>query len=95
MIGEFASGDEDTVSSLDESESNNDIYNDMVVPSYLIDKAADLSQRNYASSLPSFEQRLRRDKTHSSTTDIVSATQKVSDKGWGATGERQKEPNAC
>lgn len=50
-IYEFASGDEDIVaSSLDESDIDNDIYNDLVVPSYLIDEAADLSQRNYATN---------------------------------------------
>jgi hypothetical protein len=56
-IYKFASGDEYTVaSSLDKSDIDDDIYNDLVVPSYLIDEAADLSQRNHTSSLPSFEE---------------------------------------
>jgi len=56
-ICEFSSGDEDAeASSLDESDIDDDIYNDLVVPPYLVDEAADLSQRKYASSLLSFEE---------------------------------------
>ena len=43
-------------SSLDKRDIDDDIYNDLVVLSYLIDEAADLSQRNHTSSLPSFEE---------------------------------------
>jgi hypothetical protein len=43
------------VSSLDESNINNDIYNNLVVPSYLIDEAANLLQYNYTSPPPSFK----------------------------------------
>lgn len=56
-ICEFASGDEDTVaSSLDESDIDDDLYNDFVVSSYLIDEAVDLSQHKHASSQQSFEE---------------------------------------
>ncbi len=65
---EFASGDEDSVSSsLDESDIDDDIYNDLVVPSYLIAEAADLSQRNHASSQPSFEEIFAQEQSESTS----------------------------
>jgi hypothetical protein len=48
--------DTSSVSSSEESESDHDIYDDMVVPSYLVDEAADLSQYYSANSPLSFEQ---------------------------------------
>lgn len=41
--------------SLDESESPHDMYGEIVVPSHLVDDAADLSQYYRANSLFSFE----------------------------------------
>lgn len=41
---EFDSGEESTVSSLDESDADEDIYDDLLIPSYIIHEAADLSQ---------------------------------------------------
>jgi hypothetical protein len=46
-ICKFDSGDEDTMaSSLDESDMEDDIYNDMIVPSYLIDGNQIALERN-------------------------------------------------
>jgi hypothetical protein len=55
-ISEFASADEDASTSCpDESESDDDIYDEMNVPSHLIDEAADLSEYNHANTSLSFE----------------------------------------
>lgn len=45
-----------SVSSSEESESDDDIYNQIVVPSHLVDEAADLSQYYFTNSPLSFEQ---------------------------------------
>ena len=53
---ELAILDEDVwAESLDENESDNDIYEEMIVPPDLIIEAADLSQYNHANSPLSFE----------------------------------------
>lgn len=55
-ISEFASADEDASTSCpDESEGDDDIYDEMNLPSHLIDEAADLSEYNHANMSPSFE----------------------------------------
>jgi hypothetical protein len=41
---ELDSGEESTVSSLDEGDSDEDIYDDLIMPSYIIHNAADLAQ---------------------------------------------------
>ncbi|KAL5313506.1 hypothetical protein ACEPPN_017926 [Leptodophora sp. 'Broadleaf-Isolate-01'] len=41
---EFNGGEEITVPGLDESDSGEDIYDDLTIPSYVTDDAADLSQ---------------------------------------------------
>ncbi|RVX69001.1 hypothetical protein B0A52_08068 [Exophiala mesophila] len=48
--------DTSSVSSSEESESDHDIYDDMVVPSYLVDEAADLCQYYSANSPLGFKQ---------------------------------------
>ncbi|KAI9769849.1 MAG: hypothetical protein M1840_003843 [Geoglossum simile] len=61
---EFDIEDEDTVmSSPDESEADDDIYNDLAIPSYIIDEAADLSHHGHACPLLSFEEILAREQS--------------------------------
>lgn len=55
-ISEFASADKDASTSFpDESESDDDIYDEMDIPSHLIDEAVDLSEYNHANTSLSFE----------------------------------------
>jgi hypothetical protein len=63
-ISEFASADEDASTSCpDESESDDDIYDEMNVPSYLIDEAADLSEYSHANTSLSFEKIFAREQS--------------------------------
>jgi len=49
--------DGDTVmSSLDESEADDETYNDFIMPSHIIDEAAGLSQHRHGSPPQSFEE---------------------------------------
>src|SRR5450756_1586820 len=52
---ELDSGEESTVSSLDESDSDEEIYNDLMMPSYIIHNAAELAQC-HARPLQDFEE---------------------------------------
>ena len=56
LTSDFASTSEDASTSwLDESEGDDDIYDDFILLSYLIDEATDLSEYKHANMPPSFE----------------------------------------
>jgi len=55
-IGKVDSEDEDTEASSLNKSNIDDYYSDIVVPSHLIDEAADLSQLKYMSSQLTFEE---------------------------------------
>ncbi|KAI9777127.1 MAG: hypothetical protein M1839_009083 [Geoglossum umbratile] len=51
------------MSSPDKSEADDDIYNDLAIPSYIIDEAADLSHYSHAFPLLNFEEILAREQS--------------------------------
>ncbi|KAG4413288.1 hypothetical protein IFR04_013579 [Cadophora malorum] len=70
-------GEESTIPSLDESDSDEDIYDDLIIPSYIIDDAADLSQC-HARPLENFEEMFAQEETcmeweEQSATDAIPA----------------------
>jgi hypothetical protein len=60
---ELDSGEESTISSLDESDSDEDIYEDLMIPSYIIHDAADLAQC-HARPLQDFEEILAQEEAY-------------------------------
>ncbi|KAH6701277.1 hypothetical protein BKA61DRAFT_681471 [Leptodontidium sp. MPI-SDFR-AT-0119] len=60
---EFDGGEESTVPSLDESDSDEDIYDGLTIPSYIIDDAADLS-KCHAHPLQDFEEIFAQEEMH-------------------------------
>lgn len=63
-IGESVSADIDaSTSCLDEDESDDDIYNEICVPSHLIDEATELSAYHDANTLPYFEKKFAQERS--------------------------------
>ncbi|PVH68432.1 hypothetical protein DL98DRAFT_662179 [Cadophora sp. DSE1049] len=74
---EFDDGEESIVPSLDESDSDEDIYDDLTIPSFLIDDAADLSHC-HARPLQNFEEIFAQEETYmqwkeQSAADVIPA----------------------